>query len=138
MAAESLYQKIILDGSRDTAYVGALPSGEQATVSNPLCGDEITLYAELNGSTLDKLSYACTGCAICKASASVLAKTLTGKSTDAAKALSTAFQASLTGHTDSDLSAQLEAFQELKNYPTRKRCGTLPWEALDLLLKVEK
>jgi nitrogen fixation NifU-like protein len=134
--ANELYQQVILDHNRNPRNFRPMPD---ATFSchghNPLCGDNITVFAKVDGAgNLEDLSFQGNGCAISKASASLMSTHLKGKSTDEAKALFGEFHAMVKGDLDPETApnhlGKLKLFQGVKEYSSRIKCATLSWHAL--------
>lgn len=99
---------------------------------NELCGDQFTLYLQLENDRISDISFHGYGCAISKASTSVLAQTLLGQTVADAKHLTAQFLAFVKGETTAPPGpADFLAFQAAKDFPTRMKCATLSWEELD-------
>ena len=134
-----LYKKIVFDRSKSRRFYGK-PEGsaDSAFLSNPLCGDEITVYASRDGA----YRYEAYGCAICMCSADLMAETLTGKTPAEAKETINDFLALI--EQGSPLSERLTEFQDdytavakVREFPSRLKCATLPWLAAEQCLKAE-
>lgn len=125
-----LYQQVILDHSRSPRNFRALPDADRtARGHNPLCGDNYTLYAKLDGEVVRELTFQGSGCAISKASASILTETLKGKTRAEVKALfDKVHHLITTGQTTGDL-GKLDALAGVHKFPTRVKCAILPWHA---------
>jgi len=96
---------------------------------NPLCGDNYTLYAKLEGDVVKELTFQGSGCAISKASASILTEALKGKTRAEVKALfDKVHQMITTGQTAGDL-GKLDALAGVHKFPARIKCAILPWHA---------
>ncbi len=135
-----LYQQVILDHNRRPRNYGKLEgANRQAEGFNPICGDHLTLYLRLNGDTIDDLGFEGEGCAISKASASLMTDSLKGKTTAEAETLFERMHELLTG--DGDVEAQadelgkLAVFSGVREYPARVKCASLSWHALRSALK---
>jgi nitrogen fixation NifU-like protein len=135
-----LYQEVILDHNRRPRNYGKLEgANRQAEGFNPICGDHLTLYLRLNGEVIDDLRFEGEGCAISKASASLMTDSLKGKTTAEAEALFERMHALLTG--DADVEAQaaelgkLAVFSGVREYPARVKCASLSWHALHSALE---
>ncbi|MCC7258830.1 MAG: SUF system NifU family Fe-S cluster assembly protein [Gammaproteobacteria bacterium] len=131
-----LYQDIVLRHSRSPHNQHCLPAPDaRAEGHNPLCGDRITLYLQLDDGTIREAAFEAVGCAIALASASMLTDAVTGSRRDQALALAAAVQARLSGDdTGGDL-GEIEALSGVRAYPMRVRCATLPWRTLEAALR---
>jgi nitrogen fixation NifU-like protein len=137
----ALYQDLVLDhNAHPHNYKTLEGSTHQAHGNNPLCGDEIMVMLKLQGNNIEDAAFVGHGCAIAKASASMMTDALKGKSLDEAKALFTGFHSMLT--TDergvSSLLGKLEVFEGVKRYPVRVKCATLCWHTLMAAMKNEQ
>jgi nitrogen fixation NifU-like protein len=137
-----LYQQVILDHNRRPRNYGKLEhANRQAEGFNPVCGDHLTLYLQMNGDVIDDLRFEGEGCAISKASASLMTDSLKGKTTAEAEALFERIHAMLTSDTAVDFDAQAEelgklaVFSGVREYPARVKCASLSWHALHSALK---
>ncbi len=103
MGLEDLYREIILDHYRNPRNRGELPSppAVKAEGFNPLCGDEIVLYLELDGDVVSKVAIGGQGCSISQSSASMMSSAIVGKTVDEVKALTTAFKGLMSIHEES-------------------------------------
>lgn len=142
MDTRELYQEIILDHGRHPRNFHALAHPSHfAHGHNPLCGDRITVYVELDGDRIKDVSFEGRGCAISTASASLMTETLKGKTLAEAAALFKGFHATVTGE-DGAAPAGLEDEMErlapltgVRSYPARVKCATLAWHAFEAALK---
>lgn len=135
-----LYRELILDHARSPRHFGRLePVTHHASGINPLCGDKLELYLEVEGDRIRAASFEGSGCAISVASASLLTETVTGLTTADASAWSQRLSASLTG-TDEAVDGndeglgKLRALRGVREFPSRVKCATLAWRALDAAL----
>lgn len=130
--AADLYQRIVLDHSRDPRNFRRLPGANREAVGhNRLCGDKVTVYLRVTGDRVAEASFEGAGCAICMASASLLTEAITGTTTAAADGLAV----QVLGHFDhpdapAPLPGALAALDGVRAYPSRVRCATLPWQTL--------
>lgn len=128
-----LYQEIILEHSRKPKNAGVLedPTAE-AGGNNPLCGDRITVYVKLDGDRISDVRFNARGCAISVASASMMTEILIGKTLDEAEEAIERFNTRLTGEDAPDLAEddELSALMGVRDFPTRIKCATLPWQTL--------
>ncbi len=130
-----LYQSVILDHSRNPRNFGAMERADaEGCGNNPLCGDAVTVWVRMDGDRLAEVRFATppgTGCAISKASASMMTTAVAGKTRAEATALFDAFHALVTGQaTDATGLGRLAAFGGVAAFPVRVKCATLAWHAL--------
>ena len=135
-----LYQQVILDHNRRPRNYGKLEgANRQAEGFNPICGDHLTLYVRLNGDVIDDLRFEGEGCAISKASASLMTEGLKGKTTADAEALFERMHELLTGTADVEAQAEalgkLAVFSGVREFPARVKCASLSWHALHSALE---
>jgi nitrogen fixation NifU-like protein len=133
-----LYQQVILDHNRNPRNFKRLdPADRTAEGYNPLCGDHYTLYLNLDGDTIREIGFQGSGCAISKASASVMTSIVKGKSVADADALFRKFHDLVTGTSteDPETMGRLAAFAGVREYPTRVKCAILAWHALQNALQ---
>ncbi|MDD3288310.1 MAG: SUF system NifU family Fe-S cluster assembly protein [Alphaproteobacteria bacterium] len=141
-----LYQDVILDHSKHPRNFRAIEKANHTAVGhNPLCGDQLTLYMEMDENSLIKdVSFKGSGCAISTASASMMTEMLKGKTETEAKRLFDYFHAictnnpsaSETGLSEDDTD-HLKAIAGVKDYPMRVKCATLAWHTLIAAIKNE-
>jgi nitrogen fixation protein NifU and related proteins len=127
-----LYQQVILDHSKSPRNFRELESANRvAQGHNPLCGDTYTLYAVMEGDVIKDVAFQGSGCAISKASASLLTDSLKGKNLAEAKALfDKVHELVTTGRApDGDL-GKLAVFAGVHKFPARVKCAILPWHAI--------
>ena len=134
-----LYQEVILEHSKQPRNYRELgDANHKAEGFNPLCGDHYTVYLKRDGDTIQEVSFTGSGCAISKASASVMSSTVKGKSKEEAERLFDTFHKLVTGDT-SGLSAadlgRLAAFSGVSEFPARVKCATLAWHTLKSALE---
>lgn len=129
------FQDVILTYSRDTTYVGEpLGAFESSQEINSVCGDEITVYLQ-QGAETPNIRYHMKGCALCSASASVMAEQLSKVSLAIGKEIVTRFLRDFPiGRLIEDQGAGVEALFDMRRFPARERCVLLPWQALVRLL----
>ena len=126
---QELYKEILLDHFRRPRHRHEIEGAEiEEHVNNPLCGDEVTVYANSRGGELE-VSFVGRGCSISQASASMLAEHLTGKSRGEAEAQISAFLEMMRTGPNEDL-GELAALKNVVQTPNRIRCATLSWDAL--------
>ncbi|HEX7151123.1 MAG TPA: SUF system NifU family Fe-S cluster assembly protein [Thermoanaerobaculia bacterium] len=129
-----LYQQVILDHNRNPRnYREMADATRRIEGYNPLCGDHYTVFLSLEGDTIREVSFTGSGCAISKASASVMSTTVKGKTKEEATRLFDTFHRLVTGDA-SGLSAadlgRLAAFSGVSEFPARVKCATLAWHTL--------
>jgi nitrogen fixation NifU-like protein len=129
-----LYQQVILDHNKNPRnYHEMADASRRVEGYNPLCGDHYTIFVRLEGEMIADVSFTGSGCAISKASASVMSSTVKGKRTEEAEGLFDTFHKLVTGDM-SGLSAadlgRLAAFSGVSEFPARVKCATLAWHTL--------
>lgn len=128
-----LYQEIILDHNRSPRNFRVMPdANRRVSADNPLCGDSYQLFLKLDAGRIVDISFQGSGCAISKASVSMLSERLMGASIQEAENLFESVHALLTGKQSgqSEQLGELEALAGVRNYPIRVKCATLGWHAL--------
>ena len=128
-----LYQELIVDHSRRPRNFRRLEvATHQAEGFNPLCGDKVNVYVNLEEDTVRDISFEGEGCAISKASASLMTESVKGKSTAQVEQLFSRFHAAATGMSASDPTTlgKLAVFSGLRGFPARVKCATLAWHTL--------
>ena len=135
-----LYQEVILEHSRKPRNYGLLPSANhKAEGFNPLCGDHYTVFVNVQDGAISEIAFQGAGCAISKASASMMTQSLKGKSTEEAEATFTRFHDLVTGHSgDTGQLGKLAVFAGVSEFPLRVKCATLAWHALRAALRGEE
>jgi nitrogen fixation NifU-like protein len=136
-----LYQQVILDHNRNPRNFHELPAATRKVEGyNPLCGDHYTIYLDLDGDTIRDVAFVGSGCAISKASASVMSSTVKGKSRDEANALFERFHRLVTGDSTVDAAelGKLAAFSGVSEFPARVKCASLAWHTLHTALAGEE
>jgi nitrogen fixation NifU-like protein len=128
----ALYQEVILDHNRRPRNYGPLAG---ATIEergiNPLCGDELTLWLRMDGDRIAEASFEGVGCAISRASASMMTGAVKGKTRAEAEALIEQFRGLATGQGEAEqLPASLRAFAGVARLPQRVKCAVLAWHTL--------
>lgn len=136
-----LYQEVILDHNRRPRNWGALEAADRrAEGHNPLCGDQLTLTLRLADGRIGEARFEGSGCAISKASASLMTEAIQGKTVGEVDELFAQFHEMLTG--DPAVRAQagpslgkLAVFEGVREFPVRVKCATLPWHTLRAALQ---
>ena len=128
-----LYQEVILDHNRRPHNFRVIePASAKQEGYNPLCGDRMTLYLTLAGDVIKDVAFQGSGCAISKASASLMTDALKGKSIGEARALFDQFHAMITSNPETlpaDL-GKLSVFAGVREFPTRVKCASLAWHTM--------
>ena len=133
-----LYQEVILEHSKAPRNYRQLPAANQhAEGFNPLCGDHFTVYLDVEGDSIRDISFQGSGCAISKASASMMTQALKGKSKADAERLFDTFHKLVTGEANGDQSelGKLAVFSGVSEFPVRVKCATLAWHTLQAALE---
>lgn len=136
-----LYQEVILDHNKRPRNFGSLESPDRfAEGDNPLCGDRLRLYIEMDGERVGQIRFDGSGCAISTASASMMTEIVRGKSVEEISELFRAFHELLTG--DPSVAAKagpelgkLAVFSGVREFPVRVKCATLAWHTLKAALQ---
>ena len=135
---EDLYREIILDHYKSPRNRGELatPPAVSAQGHNPLCGDEITVYVQVDGSTVSDIKVGGSGCSISQSSASMMTQAVKGKSVEEVKAIVRRFKGMMSIETEDEAPlpdvklGDLEALQGVVKFPVRIKCATLAWNTL--------
>jgi len=135
-----LYQQVILDHNKSPRNFKTLEDANHSSEGfNPLCGDHINIYMKMDGDRIADLSFQGSGCAISKASASLMTDALKGKTREEAESLFERFHDLVTADMDStpDTSSvgKLAVFAGVREFPARIKCATLAWHTLNAALK---
>jgi nitrogen fixation protein NifU and related proteins len=138
-----LYQEVILEHSKAPRNFRQLQNANhQAEGFNPLCGDRLTVYVDLEGDAIRDISFQGSGCAISKASASMMTQSLKGRTKQEAEALFESFRHLVTGQSgngsDKPDLGKLTVFSGVSEYPMRVKCATLAWHTLRAALQGER
>lgn len=135
-----LYQEMILDHNKSPHNYGSLPDANRSAIGhNPLCGDQMTLYLHVGAEDrIESIAFQGRGCAIFKASASMMTDAVKGKSIDEALSLFRRVHDVMTGPPDvkPDTSGlgKLAVFAGVREFPVRVKCAALSWRALESAL----
>ena len=132
---KELYQEVILDHNKQPRNFGELDNcTNKASGFNQLCGDKIDLYLIIKDNIIQEVKFNGKGCAISKASASIMTTILKGKTTDEARALFEEFHKIVTSPTDEDFDeielGKLAVFAGVREFPARVKCASLAWHTL--------
>jgi nitrogen fixation protein NifU and related proteins len=135
---DALYQDLILDHNRSPLNYRVLEDANRRVEgNNPLCGDRLTVWLRMAGDRIEDVSFQGSGCAISKASASLMTNAVKGKTRAEARALFDKFHQLVTGSlTPDDAKAlgKLAAFAGVSEYPIRVKCASLSWHAMNTAL----
>lgn len=138
MDLKDLYRDVIVDHNRHPRNFGKLaPADAHADGHNPLCGDRLTVYVNLDGERIADTKFEGSGCAISVASASLLTEAVKGKSKAEVKALFDDMHALLTQHdasVDPAKLGKLAALSGVREFPARVKCASLCWHTLNAAL----
>ena len=128
----ALYRDVIVDHSKHPRNFRTLEAGRQSEGRNPLCGDRLTVYVEVDNGILRDVSFEGLACAIATASASLMTESVKGKSVAEAEALFERVQRMITASAEAPVDdlGVLSALAGVRLFPVRVKCATLPWQAL--------
>ncbi len=132
-----LYQEVILDHNRRPRNFHALTEASHSAEGyNPLCGDRLTLYLKVSGDTIEDVSFEGAGCAISKASASMMTDALKGRSLAEATALFDRFHRMVTTPPSEPIEdmGKLSSLAGVREFPVRVKCASLAWHTLKAAL----
>jgi len=126
-----LYQQVILDHSKSPRNFHAMKDAtRKAQGTNPLCGDNVTLYVRMEGDVVKDVSFEGSGCAISKASASILTDCLKGKTrAEVHELFKQVREMVTTGRMPEGDPGKLAVFAGVHKFPARVKCAILPWHA---------
>ena len=135
-----LYQSVILDHNRSPRNFREIEgTSHRAEGHNPLCGDNLTVWVTLDGDSIVDASFIGNGCAISKASASLMTQAVKGKTVAEAKEMFAGFQSLVTGNKSpqesKELLGKLILFAGVSEFPVRVKCASLSWHTLNAALE---
>ena len=133
-----LYQELIVDHSRRPRNFRRLEHAtHQAEGFNPLCGDRVKIYVDLENDLIRDVTFEGEGCAISKASASLMTESIKGRSRPEVEQMFSRFRDLATGNGDAESAGlgKLAVFSGLRGFPTRVKCATLAWHTLRAALE---
>ena len=123
---DELYQSVILDHNKSPRNFRKLEHAtNHAEGRNPLCGDQFDIWLTLDGDVISEVAFLGQGCAISKASASMMTQAVKGKTIAEARELFDKFHAVVAGDSTETLPAKLEVFRGVRAFPIRIKCATL-------------
>lgn len=135
---KELYQQVILDHNKNPRNFKKIENANHSAEGyNPLCGDKINIYINLENEIIENISFLGSGCAISKASGSLMTSILKGKTKADAEKLFEKFQSLITGKNGSENEelGKLNILSGVKEFPTRVKCASLPWHTMISALK---
>lgn len=140
MELDSIYTELILHASSDKKNFRKIENSDIEELGhNPSCGDELTIYAKINDGKIVDASFTGEGCAISKASTSLMIDIIKGKTVDEAKEIISIFLNMIRGEelTKDELKKLKDArvFEGIKKLPARVKCATLSWHTMENLLE---
>ena len=137
-----LYQEVILEHNKNPRNFREISNADQyADGKNPLCGDALRVYVAMDGDTITDVAFKGSGCAISKASASMMTQSVKGKTKSEAEHIFGEFHRMVTGdldiETDENDLGKLKIFSGVLEFPARVKCASLSWHTLNAALKGE-
>ena len=133
-----LYQNVILEHNRSPRnYRGMDNANREAQGHNPLCGDQVTVRLRVEDGRIEDAAFQGSGCAISRASASLMTAAIKGQTTEAAVRMFEGFHRLVTGHPDAEKPetlGKLAVFSGVSEYPSRVKCASLPWHTMKAAL----
>lgn len=138
-----LYQETILEHNKNPRNFRVIDEADnEADGKNPLCGDALRVYVKMDGDTVSDVAFKGSGCAISKASASMMTQTVKGKTKGEAERLFGEFHDMVTGkldvETDENHLGKLKIFAGVLEFPARVKCASLSWHTLNAALRGEE
>jgi nitrogen fixation NifU-like protein len=136
-----LYQEVILDHNKRPRNFRVLEgANRRAEGFNPLCGDRLTLFLQIDDNVITEVTFQGSGCAISKASASLMTDALKGKTVAEAEALFERFHRMVTTPPDAQTEdlGKLSVFAGVREFPVRVKCASLAWHTLKAAVRSEK
>ncbi len=133
MALDDIYKEVILDHYKSPRNKRELPGAElKCTANNPLCGDEITVFAHVDDGTVAEVTFQGAGCSISQSSASMMTEAVGGVSVGDARRLAGEFRGMMAGDVEPDEQefGDLVALKGVVKYPIRIKCAVLAWDVL--------
>ena len=133
---QELYQEVVMDHNRRPRNFRELEDANRTAEGfNPLCGDQIRLYLKVDEDVIADVGFQAKGCAISKASASMMTEEIKGKTVEEAERVFDEFRHMVTLEDfDADVVGDLEVFGGVSQYPARIKCATLSWHAMQAAL----
>ena len=140
---DDLYREVIIEHYKNPSFRGRLtPYDISFEDSNPLCGDHYTIYLKMDGEVISEIAFQGSGCAISKASASVMSTVLKGKTRAEAEEWFEKFhhlvRGEMNGETSIEELGKLAAFCGVSEFPARVKCAILPWHTMKNAIEKKK
>jgi nitrogen fixation NifU-like protein len=140
---KALYQEVILDHNKNPRNFKKLEDADCSVEGyNPLCGDHYTIFLKMDGEVISEIAFQGSGCAISKASASVMSTVLKGKTRAEAEEWFEKFhhlvRGEMKGETGIDELGKLAAFSGVSEFPARVKCAILPWHTMKNAIEMKK
>ncbi|HEY0406486.1 MAG TPA: SUF system NifU family Fe-S cluster assembly protein [Pyrinomonadaceae bacterium] len=137
-----LYQQVILDHNKKPRNFHKLETANRSAEGyNPLCGDQLVVYLDLEDDVVRDISFEGSGCAISKAAASMMTQSLKGKTRQEAETLFDEFHRMVTGQLDEEATphnlGRLTIFSGVRDFPARVKCASLSWHTMHAALNNE-
>ena len=137
-----LYQQVILDHNKNPRNFRKLDTANRVAEGvNPLCGDQLTVYLQMEDGVVQDVSLFGSGRAISKASASMMTQSVKGKTSEEAKIIFGEFHRMVTGELDEEVApnhlGRLKIFAGVRDYPARVKCASLSWHTMNAALEGE-
>lgn len=138
-----LYQEVILDHNKNPRNFREIENASQtADGNNPLCGDALRVYVQMEDDKVKDVAFKGSGCAISKASASMMTQVVKGKSKEEAETLFNEFHRMVLGEMDEEAEenhlGKLKIFAGVREFPARVKCASLSWHTLHAALQGEE
>ena len=140
---KALYQEVILDHNKNPRNFKKMEDADCSVEGyNPLCGDHYTVFLKMDGEVISEIAFLGSGCAISKASASVMSTVLKGKTRAEAEEWFEKFhhlvRGEMKGETGIDELGKLAAFSGVSEFPARVKCAILPWHTMKNAIEMKK
>jgi nitrogen fixation NifU-like protein len=138
-----LYQEVILEHNKSPRNFREIPDADRtADGNNPLCGDALRVYVAMEGNSIKDVAFKGSGCAISKASASMMTQAVKGKSRNEVEMMFDEFHRMVLGQLDEETGGdhlgKLKIFAGVREFPARVKCASLSWHTLNAALRGEQ
>ena len=138
-----LYQQVILDHNKKPRNFRKIEDANRTAEGyNPLCGDQLTVYLQMDGDVVRDISFEGSGCAISKAAASMMTQSVKGKTREEAEVMFDEFHRMVTGELDEQAEpnhlGRLTIFAGVRDFPARVKCASLSWHTMRAALHGEE
>lgn len=138
-----LYQEVILDHNKNPRNFREIENADKhADGNNPLCGDKLQVFLKMDGDRVEDVAFVGSGCAISKASASMMTQTVKGKTKEETEKIFDEFHKMVTGkldiETDENNLGKLRIFAGVLEFPARVKCASLSWHTVNAALHGEE